>query len=582
MHALLLRPKALVFFPLVLLLLFAVACGSDPTPVVIEKEIIKEVEVIKEVLVVATPTPGAMEAKVKRLKVALTPGGQDTLVYFMGVTGTSNLISRNFAEPLIETDRFTGAFAPGLAAEWEMAPDGRAWTFKLRKGVPFHGEWGEFTSKDVRHSIGQITQEGSLATDASLFRGLLGDTAEELNGNIETPDDYTVILHTKRPELDMELNVAAQQGNLLMHSKAQWDAEGLEGYEKAPAGTGSWQVLEHKLGRYVLFGQTQDHWRHTPGFEEMQQFTSPEAVTRLAMILTGEVHISEVDRYLHFEAVSRGNVVVNSGLEALSYFWAFGGVYREDLVDRYDPDVPALDVRVREAMNRAVDRQEISDSLFAGAVRPHVVSGYHPSLLGWNPDWEKNFETDYGYDPEKARQLLAEAGYGPDNPVKIKLVSVTLSGLPEMVQMAEVMSIYLKDVGIDAEIVEFDSWGSWAPYYREKRTHNWLWQIPSSYRPSQTSVRLLNISGKGGFVSACESKLIDDKYEKLSTSLDPDERDRLLREIGDHKFDTYCDMPIFWLPAQVVIDPEVVQEYAFPGNISTFYTHLEYTVPASN
>ena len=575
MHALLHRPTGLILFPLVLLLLFAVACdaAATPTPVVHVTEVIK----------IATPTPTPVGPTVKRLKVALSPGGGDTLVYFMGITGTSNLISRNFAEPLIETDRFSGAFAPGLAAEWEMAPDGQTWTFKLREGVPFHGnEWGEFTSKDVRHSIGQITQEDSLATDASLFRGLLGETAEERNGNIETPDDNTVILHTTRPELDMLLNVSAQQGNLLMHSKAQWDAEGLEGYTKGPAATGSWQVLEHELGSYILFGQTQDHWRQTPDFEEMQLFTAPESVTRLAMILTGEVHISEVDRDLHSEAVSRGNVVIDSGLSALSYFWAFGGVYREDLADRYDPNVPALDVRVREAMNRAVNRQEISDTYFAGAARPHVVSGYHPSLLGWNPDWEANFERDYGYDPAKARELLADAGYGPDNPVKIKIQSVTLSGLPEMIQLAEVMSIYLQDVGIEPEIVEFDSWGPWIPYYREKRTHNWLWQIPSSYRPAQTSVRLLNISGPGGFVSACEDKVIDDKYEMLSNSVDPAARDQLLREIGDHKYDTYCDMPIFWLPAQVVIDPEVVQEYAFPGNISTFYTHLEYAVAVKN
>jgi ABC-type transport system substrate-binding protein len=459
-----------------------------------------------------------------------------------------------------------------------MSPDGKTWTFNLREGVPFHGDkWGEFTSKDVAHSITQITQESALATDASTFRALLGETEEEVLGNIETPDDHTVILHTKSPTLDMELNVSAQQGNLLIHSKAQWDAEGMEGYEKGPAGTGSWQLVEHKLSRHLLFKATENHWRKTPGFEELQQFAIPESVSRLAMILTGEAHISEVDRDLHSEVRSRGKEVVSSGIEALSYFWAFGGVYREDLEDRYDPTVPALDVRVREAMNRAINREEINDNLFAGATRPHVVSGYHSSLLGWNPRWLAEFDDKYGYDPDKAKQLIKDAGY-PDG-FKIQLMSLTMAGLPEMIQLAEVVSIYLQDVGIEAEIVDFDSWGSWRPYYREKKTHNWLWQIPSSYRPSQKSVQYFNISGAGGFVSACESKLIDDKFEVLKASIDPEERNRLLQEIGDYKFDTYCDMPMFWLPAQVVIDPEVVQEYAFPGNISTFYTHLEYAVP---
>ena len=89
--------------------------------------------------------------------------------------------------------------------------------------------------------------------------------------------------------------------------------------------------------------------------------------------------------------MERGLEVVNSVLPALNLFFIMGGNYRPDLADRYDPTVPITNIKVREAINRAVDKQEIIDTLFAGNAEPMEVVGWHPSLPGYDPKWATDF-----------------------------------------------------------------------------------------------------------------------------------------------------------------------------------------------
>src|SRR5258705_4261499 len=84
------------------------------------------------------------------------------------------LKKRPAIESLIEMDRPTGADIPELDEHWTMAPDGNRWTLRLRQGVPFHEQWGPFTAQDVRHSIFLMVQPESTATDAGLWRTLMG------------------------------------------------------------------------------------------------------------------------------------------------------------------------------------------------------------------------------------------------------------------------------------------------------------------------------------------------------------------------------------------------------------------------
>ena len=132
--------------------------------------------------------PSSASAKLERLRIAIAPLGWDTNYTWLQ-SRSGQLDKRPALEYLVGIDRHTGAYIPELAEKWEMSPDGKRWTLTLRKGVKFHNNGGEFTAKDVRHSIFLISQPESVQTDAGLWRSMMGidkdDTIEAVAKKVE-------------------------------------------------------------------------------------------------------------------------------------------------------------------------------------------------------------------------------------------------------------------------------------------------------------------------------------------------------------------------------------------------------------
>ena len=164
----------------------------------------------------ATNTPSAAQQSESvggRLSMAVTPPVQELVRGWLGTTTSANAQVRMFSDPLVHTDRFDGSLQPGLATDWEITKaDGTQWVFRLRENIPFHGDWGEFTAHDVPHSAALIIGEEAIATDTGLFRGLFGQTEDELLQNIRVIDDYTVEFNLLRPEASMEFVVLGTTG----------------------------------------------------------------------------------------------------------------------------------------------------------------------------------------------------------------------------------------------------------------------------------------------------------------------------------------------------------------------------------
>jgi len=576
-----------VFALIAFVMLVAVACGGS------SEEAVQKIKAAATAVpaassgaaptavVQATEVPSAAitTSKVETLIAAISPPPIELILPWRGTNLAANQQVRPFADPLIATEGSSGKLVPGLAESWEMTKaDGTEWVFHLKKGVQFHDGWGEFTAKDFIHTVTRVAlQEDSIATDQFLLRQLFGETEEEIASNLTAPDPYTLVMGSKGPNADGAFIASAQQGNVLILSEAQWAAEGLEGIEKNPAGTGPYEMDEFELGSHIRYQRVEDHWRVTPAFEAYQQNTVPEVATRMAMMLAGEAHIAEIDRDLHPRVVERGMEVVNSQLPAIQFAFIMGGNYRSDLADRYDPSVPVTNIKVREAINRAVDRQEIIDTLFAGNGVFQPVWAYHPALPGYDPSWSEQFDEKYGYDPERAKELLAEAGYPDGFTMQLKITQ--LPGLPEMIPAAEALFGYLSAIGIKVEAEEME-WAKVRSNYRGKTTHNWIYPIRGTYRPAQVTLRFYNVSALEGFISSYENKEIDELYDRLINSVDADERAGLLRDIGQIKFDNYGEVPIAWLPGQLIIDPSVVKSFIYPGNINASFSHIEDVVPA--
>ena len=529
-----------------------------------------------------TNTPSAAQGSLAiggRLKIAVTPPVQELVRGWLGTTTSANAQVRPFAEPLVHTDRFDGSLQAGLATSWEISkPDGTQRVFRLREGVQFHHGWGEFTAKDVPHWAALITQEEAIATDTGLFRGLFGETQDEPLQNIRVVDDYTVEFNLRRPEAAMDFVVSAQQGNYFMYSKDQWDAEGFQGYIDGAAGNGPWQYESRQLGGggNILYSRVEDHWRQTPFWAEMEQINTPEPATRLANLLTGHVQIAEVNRDLHPDAKGGGMIIVESELPSIQVAFVMGGIY-SPLSPFHDPSDPHLDIRVREAINRAINREEINEQLFSGFGSPHPVWGFHASLPGWSNGWAEEFDAKYGFDPDRARELIKESGH---EGYPLKLIITQLSGVPEMIPMAEAAITYLMDVGIDVEAEEME-WARFrGDYYVPGKTHGTMAPIRGTLRPAEVTLRFYNRSGPEGFQRIVPDPKLDELYQLAISAVDPEAKASALREAGDIKFDQYAEVPIVWLPSQIAINPEEVGEFIWPGNITTAITHTEYITTA--
>src|SRR5712691_3565240 len=411
------------------------------------------------------PASPPAKGKLERLIIAVAPLGWGT--NFTWLQSRSGMLDKRPAlEYLVGIDRNTGAYIPELAEKWEMAPDGKSWTITLRQGVKFHEKWGEFTAKDVRHSIFLISQPDSVQTDAPLWRSLMGigksasleEVAKKVEHMVEIVNDHEVIIHTTTVTPEFVDSISATS-DLVMESKARWDAGGKELYGQKVVGTGPFEFVERKVGSYVLYKRVENHWRKTPEFKELEFRWVPEGVTRLATLIAGEVHISDIDRALQKDAVNKGIKIVSSKLTAIGHEWLFGGMYFAT-PDKLDAKQPFVDKRVRQAMNMAINRQAIANALLGGNVEPMLVTRFNPQSDEalwpgiWNPEWAKRAEELYGYNPTKAKALLKEAGY--DKGFEFTVYLYTLPGLPEIVDIGQALALVWEAIGLKPKLVEVD------------------------------------------------------------------------------------------------------------------------------
>jgi peptide/nickel transport system substrate-binding protein len=529
----LVKPMLSVFVPSVLALLVALASG-----------------------LAATPTPAAA-ATVQR--VIFGSAGFTESNRFWTIARPEHLQYDPFLETLLDVDPKTGEFAPRLAEKWEASPDLKEWTFYLRKGVQFHDGFGEFTAKDVVHSHSFMLRPDATSGTAPLWRDV-----EE----VQVVNDYQVVFRLKRP-MSIIPYIASRAGELRIVSKAQWDKEGLEGFEKRPAGTGSYRYVGRKIGISVEYERVDNHWSEKPDFKELEIRLVPEETTRFAMLMSGEAHIVDLPRELQKDALGRGMKAFSSSQPVDWMTVYIGGQYYMPGDPKFQANVPWTNKKVRQALNMAVNRQEILTTIFAGEGTLAYVSGWLPISEGWNPEWEKKFDQAYGYNPTKAKALLKEAGFPAG--MKLKLLAFTNPGESEGPQVADALGIYFKDVGIETEMEVID-WARLREMFRNKNIQCCIWPNIISWRPVEEWIRGAYYSKGAGH--NFEDEFIEKTYLALTQTVNPEERHRLARAIGDHLFEEFADIPLIWFYNEVVVNPKVVADWKYPGIGAGRSTHF--------
>ena len=531
------------------------------------------------------PTGGAamaaaVKAKVKRVVFGLiTPSTEHYTPAKQGPP-TSQPLTPMY-EYLVGMDPVSGALIPQLATEWEVDADGKSWRFKLRKGVQFHNGWGEFTGKDVKHTWQEIAADDALHGNHGSFKRFVSD--------VEIVNDYEVVFRAPNPTADLFILTSELSQSLLIQSKDHRDASGLPtlGSGEGPtAGTGPYRFAKGVPGSLIRYERTPSkHWRMTPDFPELEIRWMPEASTRLAGLLAGEIHLTTIPQDNVKQAIKSGMKLVTGNVPGLRTFFSIRCCVRlpADLKNRlkqppYDaafkyPDAPMQDIRVREAINRAIDRDALNTAFFGGKGETMVVNNFHPTREGWNPSWAERFESLYGYDPAKAKALLADAGYGPNNVLEIELQSKNLSHYSGSLDVVDSTVEYLRDIGIKPKLIVQDSATESAEGRAFKQSNRLTITGTSSHLLLGIRVYATHSTPRTGNPEWGDT---DKLFIDIRGTLDPVKQLKWLDELGELTFLRYQTVPLFWLPPEAVVNPEIVSDYVFPGAITSTWTHLEF------
>lgn len=427
---------------LVVLSLLITQCGATPEPQVVvqtvevEKTVVQtqevlqtvevEKEVVKEVEVTAVPEGRKPEGT---LRVALTGDPNSMYPPQNADQNADNCNSQLFDSLLYLNPQ--GELEPALAERWEVSESGDEYTFYLRQGVTFHN--GEpFTADDVVASWEYGKQPENEFADQY-----------ELAVSVEKVDDYTVKAKTDGPN---PLFLSAVQDNWNIIPGEYFAKVGVEGFQELPIGTGPFMFVERLPGDHITFKANPNYWREGfPLVETLIFRPIPESATRAVAMETHEIDI--VPRLSPEEALklvgAPGVTVVKYPLQRV-YYIAFNNLTT-------GVGQPTEDARVRQAMNYAVDVQAIVDVIFSGFGQP--AAGFISSTeLGGDAI------EPFGYDPEKAKQLLADAGYPDGFSMNMACPKGAYTNFEEV---CEAVASYLGEVGIKVDLEFMESAQYW-------------------------------------------------------------------------------------------------------------------------
>ena len=461
---------------LTLSLALVLGCGgSAPAePVIVEKEVTKEVEVAREVtrevVVIATPVPPVQSV----VRVGDPTGTLTVSLENLGAQTTDPILQTRaghaqYQAPIYDAllgfnmESQYGGVGPGVAEEWGIDPDGNSWTFRLSEGLVFHN--GEaLTAEDVKFSLERtMFHEESLVGDGNRLSRQLRQPPEEA---IEVIDSLTVRMHTggPKPHFWSLLTRAVFQGGQIM-PKDYIESVGDDGFRAEPVGSGPWMYAGHSVGDYFQYESFDKSHRGVPHFAKMSLLLVPEESTKLAMVRTGQADIIDLVPESAPEVEAAGaklTVVEGVGM----FIYQFWGLYFDEA-----QALPIGDVRVRQAMSLAINRQDIIDYTLNGFGRPSMPFATFPTSVDVDvPRWQKWSEDVLVYDPERAKQLLAEAGY-PDG-FEVTFWSTNFSGTPYMNDLSQAVTGFWEDVGIQTDLRIIES-GVFIPMTRLPSHDEW-------------------------------------------------------------------------------------------------------------
>jgi peptide/nickel transport system substrate-binding protein len=424
-----------------------------------------------------------------------------------------------------------------LAESWTESPDGLVYEFKLRRGLTFHNG-DPITTEDVKFS----------------FERYQGAGARELKARVrqvDIVDPLTVRFHLKEPWPDfMTFYGTTATAAGIVVPKKYFEQVGADGFRQRPIGAGPYKFVSQRPGIEVVLEAVPGYWRHPPYVKRLVMKSVPDSTTRLTMLKNGELDIAYFLDGPDAEALKRDPRLGLVATRHASIFWI-------EFADQWDPKSPWNDKRLRQAVNYALDRKATSEAACLGFCPPAGV--IIPRVM--------DFALQVApppYDAQKAKQLLAEAGYPKG------LDAGEFVPIPGFATVADAALNSLNAVGIRLRMRPMERAAFYAAWQEKKLRGLFLVAVGNSGNAATRVEAFIQSKGSyayGGYPD------IDELFQQQVRERDVAKREALLHRIQQLTIDRAMFAPLMDLRGLMGIGPRLADHtinsipmYPFPSH----------------
>ncbi len=484
-------------------------------------------------------------------------GGRFTLVYsdpptldpHLVVDGTSFGIVVELFSGLVSLDDSL-QIVPELAESWSVLEGGTVYEFKLRPDITFsNGE--PVTAQDFKWSMERAGRPETASAVAETYLGDIVGMNDLINGDagdvsgIQVIDGRTLRITIDAPKAYFLAKLTYPTAYVLNSENVE---NGGRSWTDNPVGTGAFTLAEYRIGQRIRLARNDNYWDRPAFLDEV--FYNLSGGVSMAMYENDEIDITGVG-LADLDRVNDPTEELNRDLVDTPA--QFGVQYIGFNVD----EAPFDDVKFRQALNLAVDKELISSQVFADLLEP-AYGIIPPEFPGYNPDLE-----GLRFNIDRARQLLAESKYADESNRPRIIVTVPGSGGSPGLDVEVIADMWRRDLGVNVEIQQVE-WATYLQDLNRKRLQAWggvAWQ--ADYPDPQDFIDILFYSETQGNRGNYSNPTVDALVEQARTEQDVSRRIELYREAEAIIVDEAAWLPLWFDTDRKALLKQRVQDYRF-------------------